>query len=204
MKYLILLVLFLTSFNVYGIIEFSTNWGYHKQIYGNNRQNTLSKKVFSTGIAMYFFNWTALEITYSRTKDRFLETVSTSTVDIAPYTITGSNTTVNTDIYGLGIRQRFSSTRDRVRPSISFGIASQKTISRTDYILENTITSQRINLNSTPRETEVSAAFITFAFDIGVSQRIALRASVKTVFKAFEFNRASDNLRYTAGFTWYF
>ena len=45
--------------------------------------------------------------------------------------------------------------------------------------------------------------FGSFVLKIGISQRLSIKGSVYTVFPAFDFNKAKDDLKYTLGLSCY-
>jgi hypothetical protein len=46
--------------------------------------------------------------------------------------------------------------------------------------------------------------FGAFTLQLRLTERFSLKGSVKSLFPAFEFNKAKDNLKYLVGFSWVF
>ena len=90
-------------------------------------------------------------------------------------------------------------------------IIRQKNFNTTTFIeiKDNTSTIKgiifdKVKLNNT-LEYEIIGKVTMYKneLELKLTRTISLRGSVKTIFKAFEFDRAQDNVRYTIGFSWF-
>lgn len=105
---------------------------------------------------------------------------------------------------GVGIKQAFANRNAAFRPMISFGYAKQfvKSTGDTLYRHETTGTDFRYVQDTTKRRYD--SVFAAFELKFRLFGRISFSASVRTYFKAFEWNRAQDNMKYLAGLSWMF
>lgn len=190
------------SFNpLFGAYELGGNFSYNKSVYGQERQNKLVSRSYTGSFSIYFSARSALEFNYSHRDDITTENnVIPVTQDIS---IVGSKNVVNREVYGIGLRQFFARRNAPVRPSLSLGYAKQFVTDETDVRLRDEFDNTAVLSAGRTRRREDSV-FGGFSMQFRLGQKISLDASVNTVFKAFEFNRAGDNLRYSLGLRWFF
>lgn len=205
-KQLLFIYLFLGLFlsmapeRSFALAEFNFDFGYDRQIYGVNRQNSVVSRNYSAGISTYLFDLTALDLNYSNTQDTTSQndryTVS------APYDITAQQNRVRTNVFGLGIKQMLVGRGARLTPIISAGYAREFVTSSGDISVENTTTKavQKVYLNETKQR--YNSVFGSFTLQLKLTDRFSLKGSVRTLFPAFEMNKAKDNLKYLVGFSW--
>jgi hypothetical protein len=105
--------------------------------------------------------------------------------------------------YGIGIRQAFASRKARFKPSISLGYARQFIRDTTEASFRNNTTGSVFSVSDAVSKLRDDSVFGSFALEMRITRRISLRGSVRTTFKAFDFDRAQDNVRYMFGFSWY-
>ena len=109
-----------------------------------------------------------------------------------------------TDVFGIGIKQMLVGRGARIIPVISAGYARQFVTSSGDITIENTTTSgiERVNLNESKQR--YNSVFGSFTLQLKLTESFSLKGTVRTLFPAFEFNKAKDNLKYLIGFSWVF
>lgn len=202
MKKGLLLILFLTVFpRAHALIEINGEYGVSTQKYGATRDNEIEATTIGGAVALYLFNMTAIELNYSQT-----ETVTTEnnvlSID-STYDLIGQQNNVLIYSYGIGIRQAFASRTARFRPSVSLGYARQFFRDTTQATFRNNTTGNTFIVNDDVTKTREDSLFGSFNLELRLTQTISLRASVRSIFEAFEFDRARDNIRYTFGFSWY-
>jgi len=184
------------------VAEFNFDFGYDRQIYGVNRQNSVVSRNYSVGLSTYLFDLTAIDLNYSNTQDTTSQndryTVS------APFDIIAQQNRVRTNVFGLGIKQMLVGRGARLTPIISAGYARQFVTSSGDITVENTTSKvlQTINLNETKQR--YNSVFGSFTLQLKLTERFSLKGTVRTLFPAFEFAKAKDNLKYLVGFSWIF
>ena len=179
----------------------SGQYGLKKQAYGNDRQNRLKETSIGATIALYLFDLTALELNYNES-----ETVTTeyNNVDIdSTFTLLNQKNRVFVYSYGVGLRQLLAPKKSRFRPSISLGYARQFLKNNTVATFRNQSTLQDFSSTSATSKSRDDSVFGTFALDFRLTQAFGLRGSVNTIFKAFELDRANDNIKYMFGFSWF-
>lgn len=199
-KHIFLIFLFPTV--TFAVSEFSFDFGYDRQIYGVNRQNSVVSRNYSAGISTYLFDLTGIDINYSNTEDTNSQndryTVS------SPYDIIAQQNRVTTNVYGVGIKQMLVGRGAFLIPIISAGYARQFVSSSGDITVENTTTKSLITVKLAETKQRYNSLFGAFTLQLKFSERFSLKGTVKTLFPAFEYNKAKDNLKYLIGFSWIF
>lgn len=187
---------------VQAAFELGLDFSYKKTVYGSDRQNEITSRTYSGSFNWFILRYTALEFNYSYTDD-----ISTENNEIGvtnDVSIIGTQNRVNRKVFGFGLRQYFARRKAFVRPSLSLGYARQIIEDQTDITFRDdtngaTATSQ----GELTRRIE-NSVFGSFGLQFTLTRFLSLEGSVHTVFKAFEYNRAKDNLRYSVGLSWMF
>lgn len=182
-------------------MEINGEYGVSTQKYGADRTNEIKATTIGGAVAIYLFNLTAIEFNYSQTETVTSEN-NTLTID-STYDLIGQQNNVLVYSYGVGIRQAFASRKARFRPSMSLGYARQFTRDTTQATFRNNTTGNTFIINDDVTKLRDDSVFGSFNLELRLTQTISLRGSVRTIFKAFDFDRARDNVQYTAGFSWY-
>ena len=89
-------------------------------------------------------------------------------------------------------------------PMISIGYAKDVTNSRSDITFENINTLVRTTVPYDESDSKTDSLYGAFILQIKVTQRFSLKGSVKTIFPYGDYNKARDNLKFLAGFSWLF
>jgi hypothetical protein len=196
-----LLILFpISSFAI--VNEISGDFGYDRTLYGDSRQNSNVTKTFSAGLSTYFWNYTALDLNASRTKD---VTTENQRYNITTgYDLVGQQNTITTDVYSIGVKQSFAPRTAMLVPSISIGYARQFTDNQQDIVIENTVAKTQFTQTGVTPKQRVDSVYGTFSLQLKMTDGLSLKGSVKTLFPAFKFNQAKDTLKYAFGFSWAF
>ncbi len=185
----------------WGAVEIGGNFGYDRQIYGEDRASKVVSRTYSGFWAWYLFSATAIELNYTQNEN--ITTQNAKYIDNDGDTVYISlQEKVLSNVYGIGIRQGLSGNKARIQPMISLGYAKQfvRSSTNTTYSL-NGVSAYYYEKDPSQRSDNVFAAFILKLY---LSKRFSLNGSVKTVFRAFEFDEAEYNLKYLAGFSWIF
>ncbi len=202
LRYIIFALLLIPIKSFAGIYELDFDFGYDRQNYGVNRQNSVVSRNYSYGFSLYLFDLTAIDLNVSNTSDITTQndryTVATGVDVIA------QQNRVQTDVYGVSLKQMLTGRGSRIVPTISLGYAREFVTSSGDITVENTITKAQTVFNLTESKQRYNSVFGSFALQIKLTERFSLKASVRTLFPAFELNKAKDNLKYLAGFSWIF
>ena len=182
--------------------ELNFDFGYDKQIYGAQRQNSLVSRNYSAGISSYLFNLTALDLNASSTQDtnsQFDRYNVASGVDVI-----AQQNRVQTNVFGVGLKQMLVGRGARIIPIISAGYAREFVTSSGDITVENTTTLAQSTFNLKETKQRYNSVFGSFILQIKLTESFSLKGSVKTLFPAFEFNKAKDSIKYLVGFAWVF
>lgn len=204
MNYLKLLLLLMLS-NVlinssFAMIEVSGNFDYKKQVYGDQRQNKSVERSYEASIAFYMFLYTALEFNYNYDQEIIIENDEVEDVN-SGITILSKDSRLNTKTYGVGLRQALASPMGSFVPSFAFGYAYQIKNGGVTYKLR--YSGEESTLYFPYTETKGDAVWAVFTLKIKLTKFLSINGSIKTVFEAYEWNKAKDDLRYQAGFSWY-
>ena len=209
MKWFLIMLLLFSMPQVYGksrrrvVNELGFDFNYSKQVYGSVRQNSVRKRTYSGSYALYFLSTTALELNYS-----YGEEVTTENHDLqiedTDYSIIGFQNVVESEVFGIGIRQAFAGPKSRLKPMISLGYAKQFIKDKSTITLRNNTNGAVTTLNNGSSQKRTDSVFGSFALQFRLMGSFFLKGSVKTVFPAFKTNLAKDYLTYSAGFSWMF
>ncbi len=202
-KLLLSLGLIILSSNLWALSELNAEFGYGRQLYGSKDENKTISRSYSGSLAQYFFETTALELNYSYQSEVSTENNSVP-ITGTTYSVVSMQNTMTTVVYGLGLRQALASQKSPIRPVLSFGYAKQFVENKTDYTFQNNTTGNRFTTTDGPYKSRIDSAFAAFTLQLKMTQTFSLQGSVKTVFPAFKTGLARNNLKYTAGFSWFF
>jgi hypothetical protein len=184
------------------VFEVDLDFGYDKQIYGVDRQNSIVSRTYSGGLSTYLFNLTAIDINVSRTLDKNTQndryTVATAR------DVVSDQSSITTDVYGIGIKQMFAGRSAFLTPILSVGYAKEFVEYTRDVTVEDTTNSTRETINLGTTKQRIDSMFGAFILQLKMTDRLSLKGSVKTLIPAFDFNKAKDNLKYSVGLSWIF
>jgi hypothetical protein len=182
--------------------EIAADFGYDRTIYGANRENSNVSRTYSAGLATYIFDYTAIDINASRSQD----TTSINTRDNVGTNIdiVGRQDRVMSNVYGIGIKQMFAPRTARLIPGISVGYAKQFLEYNSDITAENTVTKVRETFYGGTAKQRIDSVFGSFSLQLKMTERLSIRASARTLFPAFDLDKARDNVKYSCGFAWIF
>lgn len=202
MKKLLGTILFLSSMSASALFEFNGQYGLDRQKFGAAQQNEITSTTYSGSIALYLFNYTAIEINYGNT-----ETV-TNVVNIAAKSSEDFDLLRQTDkvvvqSYGLGIRQAFANRKARFVPTLSLGYAKRFARNTSSGTFRINSDDSQFSYVSPTSKLRTDSVFATLGLNIKLTRMLSIRASAQTIFQAFKFNRAQDNMKYLLGFSWY-
>lgn len=196
------LLLYMPLVSHAGIYELDFDFGYDRQIYGVSRQNSAVSRNYSVGFSSYLFNLTALDFSLSNSQDITSEN-DRYTVAVG-YDVVAQQNRVKTNVYGVGIKQMLAGRGSRIIPVISAGYARVFVTSSGDITVEDTSSLVRSVVNLTETKQSYNSAFGAFSLQLKLTDRFSIKGSVKAIVPNFEFSKARDNIKYTAGFSWVF
>lgn len=196
------IVLLILPLKAIAAFEFDFDFGYDKQIYGASRQNSVVSRNYSVGISSYLFDLTALDLNVSKNED---VTSQNDSYLVAPgVKVVGQTNNVQTNVFGIGLKQMLAGRGARITPIISAGYAREFVTSSGDITIEDSATLARTSILSAETKQRYNSVFGSFILQIKLTESFSLKGSVKTLFPAFDFSKARDNLKYLVGFAWMF
>lgn len=201
-RLLIFLICFIPASSFAIINEIAFDFGYDRQIYGVNRQNSNVNRVYSVALSTFIFDFTAIDLNaatssnITQENDRYNVTTG---IDVV-----GQRNRVEAKVYGVGLKQTFAPRTARLIPGVSMGYARQFVNYKSDITIEDVATKARSNVSGGEIKERNDSVFATFSLQLRLTERVSLKGSVKTLFPAFEFNKARDNIKYSFGFSWIF
>ncbi len=201
--YKIIFLFLINVTNIYALIyEIGADFNYDRMVYGSNRQNSTVSKSYSAGLSTYLFELTALDLNYSITKET---TSLNDTYDVGSgVDLTNQLQTSESKVYGVGIKQMLLPRKYRLMPLISVGYAKQFMEYKTDITLQNRTTKATTTGTAGSATTRVDSMFGAFILQYKMTEQFSLKASVKTLFPAGDWNKARDNVKYAFGFSCFF
>lgn len=203
MKNLLFIMLAIFPISSFAIVnEVAFDFGYDRTVYGTGRQNNTVTRSYSGALSTYIFDYTAVDLSASRTQDITSENERynvTTGIDLV-----GQQNRVRSSVYGIGIKQMFAPRTARLIPGISLGYAKQFVDYQSDVTVEDTASKNRTTINNGTKKQRIDSVFGTFSLQLRMTERLSLKASVKTLFPAFELDKARDNVKYAFGFSWVF
>ena len=203
MKNLLFVMLAIFPISSFAIVnEIAFDFGYDRTVYGSTRQNNTVTRSYAGALSTYIFDYTAIDLSASRTQDITSEneryTVATG-VDLV-----AQQNRVRSSVFGIGIKQMFAPRTARLIPGISVGYAKQFLDYESDVTVEDTVSLTRLTINNGTKKQRIDSVFGTFSLQLRMTERLSLKGSVKTLFPAFEMDKARDNVKYAFGFSWVF
>lgn len=199
---MLLVLIALFPFSSFAFSEFNFDFGYDRQIYGQNRQDSVVSRNYSAGISTYLFDLTGIDLNYSNTQD--ITSQNDRYTVSSPFDVIAQQNRVRTNVYGIGIKQMLVGRGSRLVPVISMGYAREFVTSSGDITVENTTTKALQKVFLAESKQRYNSVFGSFTLQLKLTDRFSLKGTVRTLFPAFEFNKAKDNLKYLVGFSWIF
>lgn len=197
------LLLLLLSLSSYAIVELDFEFNYDKTRFGEDRQNKNYSRNYGGSVAFYFFNLTAIEFNYAEGKEETI--VNHDTSDAENLVISSETSTLESRSYGVGLRQALAGQNSFIVPTFSFGWARQKyTNNATATIVDKSNNDDTTIYKTGDSVYTYDSMFGAFALKLRLTKTMALKGSVKTSFKAGEWNQAKDQMQYMAGLSWIF
>lgn len=200
---LILLIFLFYAVRSYAAMELNFDFSYDRKIYGDERQNKMVTRSYGGSWAWYLFQYTGLELNYTYQRDTTIEN-ETYPITGTTYEVRSIENNIYTDVYGIGVRQVLATKGSRIVPMLSLGYAKQFVEDETTVTFVNTADGSQLISQSSDPKRRIDSAFMSFALRIALTQTFALKGSIKTLFPAFEFDKMKDDLKYNAGFSWFF
>lgn len=189
------------SLKSFALLEIGADFSYDRNIFGTNGESKHTSRSWRGSMAAYLWQYTALEFNYNDSEDETIIRDTAEYTDLA-ITILGQQTTVQTQTYGVGLRQAFTSRKSLIQPSISLGYAKSFKKTTSDYTVRDDSTGNVFTSVQPSIKERIDSMFGTFSLKLRMSKRFGLRGSIQTYIKAFDWGGAKDDLRYTVGLTW--
>ena len=210
-KFVVIIFCILIVGPAFGYVDFSLNYSFSRSVMEETQDPTdpdndpgkaiSTTEGYSAAWAWYIWEYTAVELNYSRSNNRVKDNRETATAD-ATITIISVDSNVITTVSGVGIRQSFAHRKARFIPSISIGFAEFVTTGDTVYEIDNNGTPHRLTLE---RDTQKqSSSYATIQLRIRLTELMGISLAAKTVMPEFDTSKAENNVTYSAGFSWVF
>jgi hypothetical protein len=193
----------LIPWSCFAFIETDLNFIYDKQIFGAKRNNFQISRTYNLNLAWYLTGRTALELGYGLGTIKTTEN-SIYEIDGSGLEIYGHENIVKNQYYSVGLRQSFAGRSALIRPMLSIGYSKQEITDQTTYKVRAIGSATGASLEQAADIMESDSVFATLALTLRVSQFFSIKSSVQTVFPAFDFDLAKDDLKYMAGIMWVF
>lgn len=208
-KALIGLVTFIFANSAIAYVDLSVNYtfsqrkieGAEVEINQDPGEAVTRTEGWSINWGWYLWGYTAIEFNYSNSKERLIDDREVATDD-ASITILKIDSLVETEVIGAGIRQAFASKESLFIPSIAVGYAKFITSGSTVYTIDDGTDVEDLNIE---RDKEVAnSSYITAQLRIRLTKLMGFTFAAKSVMPDFDTSVMTDNLIYSAGFSWVF
>ena len=200
---LFLMIAFILLPEAKAITELSGNFGYNKFLFGVARKNSITTRSYSASLAFYFFSSLAIEVNYQNAANIRIENDTYKIEGISnEYSVVQSRREVIYDSYGIGLKFSFAPRGYPVRPMMSLGYAKKFAENQGYTVFEKDSDQTQIKIDHNSHKSREDSVFASFQLKLRITNRLSLTGSVKTVFKAFEWNEAKNSLKYLVGFSW--
>jgi len=196
-KIFIVAIALLVLNNASAYVDFSANFFYTKEIFGEN-DNVNRSRNYNVTWAWYMFSTTALELNYSEAQSTYEnndEVTVTTGVKIKQ-----SINQVFTDSYSIGIRQSFAPRTSKFIPSISASWSNQKQEGFNTYKIDNNGTIS--DLKETTGIIEQSSMSAAVMLTIKFTQFFGMNFMGRKFFPKDDTIKESS--QFSAGINWLF
>lgn len=208
-KKVIFFILFLNASTVLSYVDLNLSYTLSKRsidgtddsINSDVGRAETSSSGYSVNWAWYIWDYTALELNYAQTEERLKDNRGAVSSD-GQTTILNVDSSVTTEIAGVGLRQSFANRKASIVPSLSVGYAQFTTSGETSYVVEEGGVEKSIDIEQDKRV--FSSGYIALMLRFRLTELMGLTVSAKTVMPEFDTTQAQNNVTYAAGFSWIF
>lgn len=196
-------LLLLLCGRAWAVFEVGGNYSYDRQVYGEDRKDYSTERTYSAYLAKYLFNLTAIEVNLSHSRSVTVG-YPDALIEGTTYKVTQTRTDVETDTWGVGIRQSFASREAFLVPMLSLGYARQIAYATGYLEFTNTTTGNSFISDNPESKRSQNSVFGTFTLKLRLTKLLSITGSANTVFPAFKLDQVRNNLKYAVGFSWMF
>ncbi|MFG1484381.1 hypothetical protein ABMA79_01525 [Halobacteriovorax sp. HFRX-2_2] len=191
------------SLNSMALTELDLDFNYNKNIFGLDRQSYETKRTYAGSVTFYFLSKTGIEFNISQSENEIIGKYDNSDLSTG-LVIENEYTNIKTQSFGIGIRQALSGRKSFLQPLISLGWSRQQYTLYSTTLVKDLDTSTEYLIKSGKEKSSYDAMFGAFALKMMLTRTFSIKGSVRTVFRAFKFEEARDQLSYSAGISWLF
>lgn len=202
-RFIKFLLLLLVTVQVHAFTELDFDYGYNKNVFGAKRQSYDTTTTYSGSVTFYFLTLTGIEFNVSQSKNLVVGVYDNSGISTG-LVIDHESTNITVQSFGIGIRQALAPRGSFIQPLVSLGWSRQRYILSSSTLVKDLDTATDIRIDSGEEKSVYDAMFAAFALKFKVTKYLSLKGSVKSVFRAFAFDEARDQLSYSAGISWIF
>ncbi len=209
MKKLIFIFFSIYSFGLYAYIDLNLGYSFSmRRVDGVETETNpdpgaavTTSTGYQVNLAWFMWEYTGLDLNYSHTTERLQDNREVATND-SSITIKEIDSTVITEVAGIGIRQAFASRKSTIIPSLAIGYAQYTTSGTAIYTLDNGGSEAELEIE---QDKEVfSSGYAAFSLRFRFTQLMGLTLAAKTIMPDFDTEQADNNVTYSAGFSWIF
>ncbi|MFG1499713.1 hypothetical protein ABMA70_05835 [Halobacteriovorax sp. XZX-3] len=193
----------LLTINSQALTELDLDFNYKKNIFGLDRESYETTRMYAGSVTFYFLSKTGIELNISQSENEIIGKYDNSGLSTG-LVIENEYTNIKTQSFGIGIRQALSSRKSFLQPLISLGWSRQQYTLYSTTLVKDLDTSTEYLIKSGKEKSSYDAMFGAFALKVMLTRTFSIKGSVRTVFRAFEFEQARDQLSYNAGISWLF
>jgi hypothetical protein len=192
--------------NVFSYVDLGLNYGYSKQILGEDEKNISISESTSGSWAWYLWEYTAIELNYTVINETLtdLHEQVVQLNESNKVIITETTNKIRTTVQGAGIRQALASRKAFLVPMISFGTAKQISQGTSFYKYRVNEETEEYEVENERDAIVVDSGFVSLMLRFTLTQNFGITLSGKTVFPAEDTSKAKNNISYQAGLSWVF
>lgn len=196
---LLLLLSIITSAHA-AYYEVSANFWQNRQVYGASKDSSNLSQVYSTGVAWYVWQLTALEFMAQRQRNLITENdpVDTAGGD----QVVSSRNEVVTDTFSLGVKQALTSPKARIIPAVTMGYAKQILQGRTRYVVQQSGSVEQFTVEDDRRTQD--SCFAGVSLRLRLTEFSGITGSYRSIMPNCDTDMFSDNTQFSTGLSWMF
>ncbi len=194
--------LLISPLKTFAVTELDLNFGYDKTVFGTNRENSIVSRSYSGAVTFYMTQYIGIEFNGSSSKET--TTIEENRAIGSDLEESSRQEIVESQVYGAGLRLMLASRKSFLIPTLSVGYARAFVTSSYDILITIPSSGASARFKEQASKYRTDNAFGAFGLKLKLTKALSLNGSVRTYFPADDFDKAKDNLKYSAGLSWFF
>jgi hypothetical protein len=203
-----LALLFIFSLNSYAYVDLGLNYSFSRSVIegemfeeDEDQKAISTTETFSVNWAWFIWDYTALELNYSKSSRRLVDDREYQTDDVTIKVIK-QDSVIYTEVGGIGIKQSFAKRNSFLIPSLSIGYAKMITSGERNYLFE--VSGGEVPASDKTEKEEFNSSYVGFELRFRLTKLMGITLSARSVMPDFETDKLENNITYSGGFSWVF